>query len=661
MIRKQLKYNENVKPNTKEMDILKRDFPQFFDKDENFLMDRFHDMLKKADIKIEKEGYELNFLGKSYAKYQTSIDATTVLVPDEEHNNKLENKNSENIYIVGDNIDALKHLIKSYSGRIKCIYIDPPYNTGSDGFAYPDDFKFSKEGLANVIGIEETEAERIISMTGKSTDSAWLMFIYPRLVLAHDLLTEDGVIFISIDDNEQANLKLICDEIFGVDNFISQIIVQSNKRGQTYKEIAKTHEYILVYGKTAQAKINQLTEEGKEFKVSDELGGFSERELRNRNPKFGKFNRPNLYFPIYVNPNKRDENGYYPISLEESDDYSIAIYPLNSKGEESCWRWGTKRCKANITHNSMRDAIVAKKKSTGKFGIYEKYRNAKVTAKTIWFEDDIYSTTDGVWTETDVISEKGSIELREEGLAQYFPFPKPVELIKKCIEIGLDYENENQYVLDFFSGSGTTAEAVEQLNSIDDGNRKFILVQLAQQIETATDGKYKTIDEIGCQRISVASKRIKKATNADIDYGFKIYRLETPSTSTLDKVLKFDPINTLLAEDMTQEFAFNGTSGHDTILTTWLNEDGYGMTCHPQKIKLFTYMAEFYEDSLYIIDQGLDTEDVMELIKKIENNEINIARVVLYPYSIVFNVIHELKKNLANLRNNKEVTVIERY
>lgn len=172
MIRDKIKHNDDVKLNDREIRKLRKEFPQYFNRDGNFLMDRFTDMLIEKDIEIEKEGYELKFLGKSYAKYITSTESMTVLTPDVDHNKKEENKNSENVYIVGDNLDAIKHLLNSYSGKIKCIYIDPPYNTGSDGFVYPDNFKFTKESLSNAIGIEEDEAERILNIAGKSTHSA---------------------------------------------------------------------------------------------------------------------------------------------------------------------------------------------------------------------------------------------------------------------------------------------------------------------------------------------------------------------------------------------------------------------------------------------------------------------------------------------------------
>ena len=214
MIKDILNFNESMKPNTREIEVLRENFPACFKSDGSFDLERFKEYLNDK-VTVKNEGYELKFLGKNYARLLASVDSTTVIVPDEEHNNKPENKNSENIYISGDNLDGLKHLLKSYAGQVKCIYIDPPYNTGSDGFVYNDNFNFTVDELAEKLSIDDEQAQRILDLTkrGSASHSAWLMFMYPRLLLARDLLTDDGVIFISIDDNEVDNLKKICVEI----------------------------------------------------------------------------------------------------------------------------------------------------------------------------------------------------------------------------------------------------------------------------------------------------------------------------------------------------------------------------------------------------------------------------------------------------------------
>lgn len=251
MIKDILNKNEDTTPNEREMRILKESFPACFKADGTFDLERFKEYLSDK-ITMTNEGYELKFLGKNYARLLASIDTETVVVPNEEHNRKDENKDSENIYISGDNLDGLKHLLKSYAGKVKCIYIDPPYNTGSDGFVYNDNFNFTMDDLSEKLSINEEQAERILELTkrGSASHSAWLMFMYARLLLARDVLADDGVIFISIDDNENANLKLLCDDVFGEDNFVATIIwekVHTRKNSAIY--FSESHDYILCIAK----------------------------------------------------------------------------------------------------------------------------------------------------------------------------------------------------------------------------------------------------------------------------------------------------------------------------------------------------------------------------------------------------------------------------
>ena len=413
MIKGIIDSNETVKPSDRAIGILHQFFSDCFNNEGKFDIERFKTRISE-DVSIIDEGYELNFLGKSYALLLSSIDTTTVIVPDVAHNSKPENADSQNIYISGDNMDGLKHLLKSYAGKVTCIYIDPPYNTGSDGFVYNDNFNFTSEELQVKLSIDKEQADKILDLIkrGSASHSAWLMFMMPRLQLAKDLLTEDGVIFISIDDNEQANLKLLCDHIFGEENFLSQIIVQANKRGQTYKQLAKTHEYLLVYARSESTIVNELKKELSKDIKKDGISEFAERELRNRNPKFGRFNRPNLFYPIYVNPDKTDSNGYNPISLKPTKEYSIEVLPYNSEGEESCWRWGTKKVLDNWNDDSNLSTVVAKLKTTGAYGIYEKYRKKTYKAKTIWYDDLLIADEDDddeIWDDTGVITEQGRL------------------------------------------------------------------------------------------------------------------------------------------------------------------------------------------------------------------------------------------------------------
>ena len=645
MLKDNIMTNENIKPNSNEIEKLKANLPQFFDKDGEFLLDRFKEMLRQSDITLNKEGYELKFLGKSYARYLSSTKTETFLAPHVEENSKEENKNSENLYIIGDNLDALKHLLGSYVGKIKCIYIDPPYNTGSDGFVYPDNFLFDAKELSNTIGIEEEEAERILNLKGKSSHSAWLTFMYPRLILARELLSDDGVIFISIDDNEQANLKMVCDEVFGEENFIGNFIVNTTPNGRDYGHMAKQHEFCLFYSKLVEkTETNLLPNVTKKFKFSDSIGGFNIHPLYNSNESFHKENRPNLYYPFYLKKDSRDENGFYEITLEKTHD-SIEIYPPKSQKNriQFVWRWGKDKSKLNLNKE-----IIGYKTTDGEYRIVQKMRKDEKLIRSLFSDKQI-------------TSRKGT-ECAEKIMGgKYFDFPKPVHLIKDLIMVAT---NVDSIILDFFSGSATTAHAVMQLNAEDGGNRKYILVQIPEPIKEdkpAYKAGYRTIDEIGRERIRRTAKKIKEETGADIDYGFKTYSLEKLEEEILTNLDYFDDNTKLVLDDMVGIFDTNKAKGKDAILSTYLALDGYGLSANVKEYKLDNFIYNKMENSLYIIEQGLKSTDVMELIKRIESLELDITRVVIYVHSIKFNVLQELKKNLSNLRNNKHVELIERY
>lgn len=469
-------------------------------------------------VETSNERYSFTWNGKAKALRLSQTPSLGTLRPCKEESKDWDT--THNLYIEGDNLEVLKLLQKSYHNKVKMIYIDPPYNTGGD-FVYPDDFTDSIENYKRITGQVDSEGKNITSNTETSgryhTD--WLNMMYPRLRLARNLLTDDGAIFISIDDNEVDNLRKICNEVFGEDNFFCQIIIQSNKRGQTYKQISKTHEYLLIYTKTNDAEFNELEKEAEkdDLNMEDAIGKFNIRELRNRNPKFGKFNRPNLFYPIYVNPLAKDKDGFCPVSLQRKSNDCIEVLPINSQDGESCWRWSKELVRTNSFENTLYSNLVAKQKIDGKFNIYEKYRKTTYKPKSIW-------------DETEVITEKGTVELGELELSKFFDFPKPINLLRKCIKIGM---NTEEIILDFFSGSSTTAHAVMQLNAEDGGNRKFIMVQLPEpcnENSEAYKAGYKNICEIGKERIRRAGDKIReeKGFTADnLDIGFKVLKLDT--------------------------------------------------------------------------------------------------------------------------------------
>ncbi len=463
------------------------------------------------------EAYEFTWVGKHEAIREAGRPIRKTLRPCAEESKNWDT--TENLYIEGDNLDVLKLLQESYLGKVKMIYIDPPYNTGND-FVYQDNFVQSREDYEEETGLFNEDGDRLFRNTESNGrfHSDWCSMIYPRLVLARNLLQNEGIIFISIDDNEIAQLRKICDEVFGESNFFCQIIIQSNKRGQTYKQVAKTHEYLLVYTKKSESEFNELEKVGDsdDLNMVDEIGRFNIRELRNRNPKFGKHNRPNLYYSIYIDPKTVDDDGFMPVSLQRNERYYVETTPLNSFGQESCWRWGREKFTTRVNKNTKRSDIVAKAKNGGGYNIYEKYRKTTYKPKSIW-------------TETEFITEKGTVELGELGLSQYFDFPKPLELLKRSIFIG---SNDGDVILDFFSGSATTAHAVMKLNAEDGGKRKFILVQLPEECapdSQAAKAGYANICEIGKERIRRAGEKIKEEVGQkaeNIDVGFRVLKLD---------------------------------------------------------------------------------------------------------------------------------------
>lgn len=634
MIKNIRERNESVKPHDFELKKLRATLPEYFDKNGNFNLDRLQDTLQSNDVNLTKEGYELKFLGKSYAKYLTSTETEAVIVPDLKHNAEPKNRDSENLYIVGDNLDALKHLLGSYAGKVKCIYIDPPYNTGSDGFVYNDDFGFTPSQLVNKIGISEDEAQRVYDLQGKSSHSAWLTFMHPRLQLAKELLSDNGVIFISIDDNEQSNLKMLCDEIFGEQNFLANIVWEKRfTRSNNAKLFASVTEYIITIRKSESVKFLRASRTEK----SDSLYSNPDNDPRGPwtsvsyvNPA-SKEERPNLAYIINNPFTKKDI--VHPTNAWK---YELSTYQKHVN-EDRLW-WGTD---GRNTYPRLKRFL-------------SDVSDGMVPVNLLHYKD--VGTTD-----------KASSNLNTLMEGKVFSFPKPVDLLRTLLNIGAPESQD--IVLDFFSGSGTTAEAVLKLNSEDNGNRKYIMVQIPEEIDSskpAYKAGYRTIDEIGRERIKRAAVKIKSETGADIDYGFRLFRLEEPSGQVLNDLEKFDPDqdDALFSGDYVSKFDNldqQGTPGHDTILTTWLVQDGYGLTADTRQVELSGYSLDVCRDSAYIIEPGLTSDDVRSLVTMVENGKLDISRVVIFGYSVGFSAMHELKKNLSVLKSGKSVTMIERF
>ena len=483
--------------NKKRLEQLKQLMPDLFTNDGKLNISELKKVVDPASIN-ETERYEFRWFGKSNAKREAFTPTDATLVYDEDRS--VNPTESENLIIEGENLAVLKLLSNSYREQVKCIYIDPPYNTGKD-FVYSD--KFNQDKAEYWEDAEITENGYKID-TNTETDgrfhSNWLNMMYSRLLIARQLLKEDGVIFISIDDNEVHHLRKLCDEVFGEENFESNIIPIVNPGGRDYKQVAVTNEYILVYSKSEKSEINEIPKEVS-FKYNDSLGGFITRELRNRNPKFHSINRPNLFYPFFVNPNKVNKEGYCNVSLNQNDVFSVEVRPYNSEGKKSVWRWGKEKAKENIVVSDFdKSQIWAKQKSDGNWNIYEKNRRSTTKVKS-------------VWSETEMRTENGTRTMRSLFDKTFFDHPKPVVMLKRCFQIG---SNENDIILDFFAGSGTTGQAVTELNQEDGGNRKYILVQLPEQTDEKSEAYkagYKKISDITIER----NKRVVEKIQSQLE------------------------------------------------------------------------------------------------------------------------------------------------
>ena len=458
-----------------------------------------------------EERYQFTWPDKKKAILAANAPINRTLRPCREES--VDFDTTENLYIEGDNLEVLKLLQETYLGKIKMIYIDPPYNTGND-FVYEDDFAQSTDEYLANSGQFDDDGNRLV----KNLDSNgrfhtdWLNMIYPRLKLAKDLLSDDGVIFISIDDNEIENLRKSCDEIYGESNFVAQLSVIVKTEGRQYGHFAKTHEYVLIYAKSINSvTMNEIKVTDGAFKYSDEKGGFNTIGLRNRAVRiFNSTNRPNLRYPFYVDINNKDEYGFSKVSTIPLDGWK-EVWASVVDGLESVWRWGKETAEKN------KDELVAFQGNDGEIRIFKKDRDLTTLPKTVWFEKELNS----------IVGTREVANIVGKGM---FDFPKPLYLLKRIVEIASD---EDSLVLDFFSGSATTAHAVMQLNAEDGGHRKFIMVQLPEKTDEKSEAYkagYKNICEIGKERIRRAGAKIKEEspmTTQNLDVGFRVLKCDT--------------------------------------------------------------------------------------------------------------------------------------
>ena len=435
-----------------------------------------------------QERYHLNWPGKREALLAANAPIAKTLRPARDES--VDFDTTQNLFIEGDNLETLKLLQETYLGKVKMIYIDPPYNTGND-FIYADDFAESANEFLERSNQKDEDGTRLVANPDSKGrfHSDWLSMIYSRLRLAKNLLSDDGVLFVSCDDNEATNLIKLSEEIFGEKNFIAKFVVQTNPRGRSLdKFVAKTFEYLVCFAKNSNSNCISLIPKDekalKDYNEVDQGGKFRLLELRNRNPVFSRANRPNLYFPLFIN----EDSG--KVSLVKSEECSSEVLPLNSKNEDGCWTWGGKKVRENI------DLLVGKKVSTGALRVFRKDYIPDEGAKT---------KEKSLWLETNLNHENGKEELatlfETSGAKVPFDFPKSVHLLKKVIQIGANCEG---IILDFFAGSCSTAQAIMEMNKQDGLQRKFIMVQVPEEVDPKSEAAkagYSNIAGISKERI----------------------------------------------------------------------------------------------------------------------------------------------------------------
>ena len=671
------KVTNDIRVLNKDLEALRIHFPHCFDKNGNFHLEKFKNNLAEKEINFSTESYGLDWLGKSYARLLASDPATTLLKADETHNAKPQNANSENLLIKGDNLEVLKHLANAYYEKVKMIYIDPPYNTGSDGFLYQDDRKFTVKELQQLIGVDAEKAKRILDFTQSKSNShsAWLTFLYPRLYIAKQLLKDEGVFFISIDDNEVSQLKILMDEVFGEENFVTTLIRKGmHTVRNSSKDFNKNADFVLVYTKNKswfendkKHYIRAVKDKSDDYPFDDNDG----RGLYKLDPLYAR----NFYTPYSY----KFINGFEWQAPEGS-------YPRYS---EDTLKWMEED-----------NRIVFSKRNEPKAKRYLSEVQEGQPPDSILKSEDVGFNSDGTKRLTLLL-----------GSDKVFSQPKPVELVKYLCFILRD---KNCVILDFFAGSGTTGDAVMQINVEDGGQRKYLLVQLPEHIDAKKNkaaydfvkGVLKaepTIFEITKERLIRAAKKTietiqdkieakeKEITSLESrldleDKGEKIKQLkkEIEALQAQDlgfKIFETTPIwedYNFEAEqfDSSQTLFDAGKLTEDDIkalLTTWKTYDGIALTQELEKVDLpldsarkksNSYTSYYGNGKLYLMNKGFTTDNLKTLLEKIDSDKhFNPTSIIAFGYHFDSKNLRELSENVKSYANKKniEIDFVTRY
>ena len=473
------------------------------------------------DVVDGDEAYEFTWVGKKAAIVEANKPIRKTLRPCMAESKDWDT--TENLYIEGDNLEVLKLLQESYLGKVKMIYIDPPYNTGND-FIYADDFMRSQEEENEQMGMYDEDENRLFKNTDTNGrfHSDWCSMIYSRLMLARNLLTDDGVIFISIDDNEVDDLMKIANDVFGKDNFLACFPRVTKKAGKTTDAIAKNHDYILAYSKSASPTLFLPSHTDEGFHFSDEYEAQRGKYKLNQTLDYDSLQySASLDYPITV-----EGETFYP-----GQSYEKYLDRKNGKHARADWAW---RWSKELFDFGYENGFIVIKKYDGYSRIYTKtYQNCKIAKAASGFTIEYIQRTKAISTlefvENEYSNDNSKKNLTSLFESSVFDYSKPTALLKTLVQYS---STADDIVMDFFSGSATTAHAVMQLNAEDGGHRKFIMVQLPEKCDETSEAYkagYKNICEIGKERIRRAGDKIKSEspmTTQDLDIGFRVLKLD---------------------------------------------------------------------------------------------------------------------------------------
>lgn len=557
------------------------------------------EQLKRAlgeTVDAGKERYGLVWPGKAECFKAIQAPSVATLRPAPEESVNFDT--TENLIIEGDNLEVLKLLQKSYLGKIKMIYIDPPYNTGND-FIYPDNYSESLQTYLEYTGQVDADGRKFGTNTESDGrfHSKWLNMMYPRLYLAKNLLRQDGAILISIDDAEATNLRLICDEVFGPENFCAQVAVINNLKGRnSKKDIATCHEYLLIYTKLESTKLGGLPltpQQRADFKYQDDRGEFyALRDLRKRGGPDRREDRPHMAFSIFFNPNTKK------CALARSSNDDVEISPTKGDGSPGRWRWGKARV-LNALH-ILEPRQGSKARWDVDVRVYLKPEAAPVFDCGMDEDDEAEdgdesdnqeetlersSKPKSFWGGPEISSDAGKRSFKKLLPDCNYDYPKAVDFIKRCMNVGL---SEGGIVLDFFAGSGTTAQAALEMSAEDGRKRQFILVQLP---ESTDQPKYPTAFAITKERtravINELENKVSSALNLTEknDLGFSVFKLAESNFNLWDAGNANDPHKLAQQLEMHVDHLREGRTALD-ILYEVLLKSGYPLTAKVEEIKL---------------------------------------------------------------------------